>query len=169
MPEIKRPGSMRDTVKWLVLAALLVLLDQFTKYLVLKNIAADSVVPLLPYLSLVLTYNTGAAFSFLAGASGWQRWFFVLIALGASILILWMLYRHHRDTFLCIGLALILSGAIGNLIDRLTIGAVVDFILVYWRQYHWPAFNVADSCISIGAVMLLWDGLVKAPSRSHAQ
>ena len=167
MPDSKQPGSIRDTAKWLVLAGLLVLLDQFTKYLVLDSIAPDSALPLLPFLSLVLTYNTGAAFSFLAGASGWQRWFFVLIALGASVLIVWMLHRHPRDTFLCIGLALILSGAVGNLIDRLTTGAVVDFILVYWRQYHWPAFNVADSCISIGAVMLIWDGFVGTRSRSR--
>jgi len=167
MPDSKPPGSRRDTAKWLILAALLVLLDQFTKYLVLDNIAPDSALPLLPFLSLVLAYNTGAAFSFLADASGWQRWFFVLIALGASVLIVWMLHRHRGDTFLCIGLALILSGAVGNLIDRLTTGAVVDFILVYWRQYHWPAFNVADSCISIGAVMLIWDGFVGARSRTQ--
>ena len=118
--------GVRDTCKWLVLATLLVVLDQLTKYLAVQGIPAGSSIPLLPSLSLVLTYNTGAAFSFLAGASGWQRWFFVLIALAASALIIWMLHRHRRETFLCFGLALILGGAIGNLIDRMLVGAVVD-------------------------------------------
>ena len=158
--------ATRDVVKWVTVAMFLVLLDQVTKYLAVKLINPDATVALLPFLSLVLTYNTGAAFSFLAGGSGWQRWFFALIAVGASILIVWMLYRHRRETFLCVGLTLILAGAIGNLIDRLTLGAVVDFILLYWRQYQWPAFNVADSCISIGAVMLLWDGIFRSRSRA---
>ena len=166
MPDSGRSRAMCSTAKWLLLALLLVLLDQFTKYLVVDRMTTDMTVPLLPFLSLVLTYNTGAAFSFLAGASGWQRWFFVLIAIGASILITWMLHRHQRDTFLCLGLTLILGGALGNLIDRLTTGAVVDFILVYWRQYHWPAFNVADSCITIGAAMLIWDGFVRQRAKT---
>jgi signal peptidase II len=168
MPDSGRSKAMRSTAKWLLLALLLVLLDQFTKYLVVDRMTTDMTVPLLPFLSLVLTYNSGAAFSFLAGAAGWQRWFFVLIALGASILIVWMLYKHRANTFLCFGLALILGGAIGNLIDRLTVGAVVDFILVYWRQYHWPAFNVADSCISVGAAIVIWDGFMRTPPRSPA-
>ncbi len=166
MPDSAPGTGMRATATWLVIAALLVVLDQLTKYIVVKTIAADTAVPVLPFLSLVLTYNTGAAFSFLAGASGWQRWFFVLIAVCASALIVWMLHRHQRDTFLCLGLTLILSGAVGNLIDRLTVGAVVDFILLYWRQYHWPAFNVADSCITVGAAMLIWDGFVRPRSRA---
>jgi signal peptidase II len=156
---------MRDTGRWLALAALLVILDQLTKFLAVQWIQPGSSIPLLPFLSLVLTYNTGAAFSFLAGASGWQRWFFVLIALAASALIIWMLHRHRSETFLCFGLALILGGAIGNLVDRVMVGAVVDFILVYWRQYQWPAFNVADSCITVGAGMLIWDSLRQ--SRKH--
>ncbi len=160
---------MRATAKWLGLAALLVVLDQLTKYVAVKTIDPQGAVSLLPFLSLVLTYNTGAAFSFLAGAGGWQRWFFVLVAIGASVLISWMLHRHQRDTFLCLGLTLILAGAIGNLIDRLTIGAVVDFILLYWRQYQWPAFNLADSCITVGAAMLIWDGFVRSRSRASEQ
>jgi signal peptidase II len=169
MPDSGGRGNMRVTVKWLALAVLLVLLDQLTKYLAVKIIDPDTSVPLLPFLSLVLTYNTGAAFSFLAGAGGWQRWFFVLIAIGASVLITWMLHRHQRDTFLCLGLTLILAGAIGNLIDRLAIGAVVDFILLYWRQYHFPAFNLADSCITVGAAMLIWDGFVRSRTRASDQ
>lgn len=151
--------GMRNTGRWLVIAAILVAIDQLTKYVVVQNIATGSSIPVLPFFSLILTHNTGAAFSFLAGASGWQRWFFAVIAVAASALIVWMLRRHHKETFLCVGLTLILSGAIGNLIDRVMIGAVVDFILLYWRSYSWPAFNVADSCISIGAAMLIWDSL----------
>ncbi len=160
--------GVRDTGKWLALAALLVVLDQASKYLAVQAIPAGSNIALLPFLSLVLTYNTGAAFSFLAGASGWQRWFFVLIAVAASALIIWMLHRHRRETYLCVGLALILGGAIGNLIDRLLVGAVVDFVLLYWRQYQWPAFNVADSCISVGAAMLIWDSLIQSRTQKRA-
>ena len=166
MPEDDKQAALRDTGRWVVIAVVLIVLDQLTKYLAVKHIPTDATVPLLPFLSLVLTYNTGAAFSFLAGASGWQRWFFVLIAIGASILLMWMLHRHRRDVFLCIGLTLILAGAVGNLVDRLAVGAVVDFILLYWKQYHWPAFNVADSCISIGAAILIWDGFFRSHARS---
>lgn len=166
MPDSGRGANMRTTAKWLALAALLIVLDQLTKFLAVKTINPESAVPLLPFLSLVLTYNTGAAFSFLAGAGGWQRWFFVLIAIAASVLITWMLHRHQRDTFLCLGLTLILAGAIGNLIDRLMIGAVVDFVLLYWRQYYWPAFNLADSCITVGAAMLIWDGFIRSRARA---
>ncbi len=168
MPDRAHPGTKRIIIKWLLFALVLVLLDQYTKYLAVENIEPGSSIPVLPFFSLVLTYNSGAAFSFLAGASGWQRWFFVLIALGASMLIGWMLHKHRENAFLCFGLALILSGAIGNVIDRLTVGAVVDFILVYWREYHWPAFNVADSCISVGAAVVIWDGFMRRPPSSRA-
>ena len=157
-------GAMQAIIKWLLFALILVLLDQYAKYLAVEHIKPGSSIPVLPFFSLVLTYNTGAAFSFLAGAAGWQRWFFVFIALVASIRIVWMLHKHRRNAFLCFGLALILGGAIGNVIDRLTVGAVVDFILVYWREYHWPAFNVADSCISVGAGVVIWDGFMRKPS-----
>ncbi|KPK31772.1 MAG: hypothetical protein AMJ66_07875 [Betaproteobacteria bacterium SG8_40] len=167
MPDGAHSGATQAVIKWLLFALVLVLLDQYTKYLAVEHIQPGSSIPVLPSFSLVLTYNTGAAFSFLAAASGWQRWFFVLIALGASILIVWMLHKHRGNAFLCFGLALILGGAIGNVIDRLTVGAVVDFILVYWREYHWPAFNVADSCISVGAGVVIWDGFMRTPSRSR--
>lgn len=162
-------NSVLDTGKWLLLAAVLVVLDQLTKYLVEQSIPVGSTVVVLPFLSLVLTHNSGAAFSFLAGAGGWQRWFFVLIAVAASGLIIWMLHRHRKETFLCIGLTLILGGAIGNLVDRVLVGAVVDFILLYWGQYQWPAFNVADSCITVGAAMLIWDSLRQSrkPQRAN--
>ena len=163
MPEPSRNAALRSTIMWSLLAAALVVLDQYTKHLAASSIEPGSSVAVTPFFSLVLTYNTGAAFSFLAGASGWQRWFFVGIAFGASALILWMLYKHRANTFLCIGLTLIMAGAIGNVIDRLTIGAVVDFILLYWREHSWPAFNVADSCISVGAAMVIWDGFMRKP------
>ena len=156
-------------LRWLVLIVLILAADQATKLWVLAALQPYEVIPVLPSLNLTLVFNEGAAFSFLAGASGWQRWFFVLIALGASLLIIWMLRKHRRNAFLCFGLALILSGAIGNLIDHLTVGAVVDFILVYWREYHWPAFNIADSCISVGAGVVIWDGFMRKPAPSRSR
>jgi signal peptidase II len=105
--------------------------------------------------------NPGAAFSFLADASGWQRWFFSIVAMIAVVLLLVMLFRNTKDRFLSLGFVLVLAGAIGNLIDRIMLGAVVDFILIHWRDFRWPAFNVADSCITIGAGILLFDGLFR--------
>jgi signal peptidase II len=110
----------------------------------------------MPFFSLVLTFNTGAAFSFLAAASGWQRWFFAVIAAGASTLIVWLL-RRGGSALYCLGLALILGGALGNLWDRLVLGHVVDFLLFHYRGWSYPAFNVADSAITVGAVLLIVD------------
>lgn len=150
---------------WLGFSMLLVVLDQASKAWVLASLQVGEPVPVLaPIFSLVLTYNPGAAFSFLASESGWQRYFFVAVALGAAVLIVWMLLRHRNERFLCVALTLVLGGAIGNLIDRLVHGAVVDFLVFRWPGGPslldpWPAFNLADSCISVGAVMLLLDGL----------
>jgi signal peptidase II len=154
---------MRSIAVWLGLSALIVVFDQITKQLILHTIAFGQTVDVLPpVFSLLLTYNPGAAFSFLAWASGWQRYFFMLIALAASILIVYMLKKHERDRFLCLALALVLGGAVGNLIDRAIYGAVVDFLLLRWPGGPrlldpWPAFNLADSCITIGAALLIWD------------
>jgi signal peptidase II len=156
---------MRSITVWLGLSALIVVLDQITKQVILHTIAFGHTVDVLPpVFSLLLTYNPGAAFSFLAWASGWQRYFFMLIALAASILIVFMLKKHERDRFLCFALALVLGGAVGNLIDRAIYGAVVDFLLLRWPGGPrlldpWPAFNLADSCITIGAALLIWDSL----------
>ena len=106
---------------------------------------------------LTLVYNRGAAFSFLAGASGWQRWFFTGLGVAAAIFIVWLLARHGTQRLFSFALALILGGAIGNVIDRVARGQVVDFLLVYWQRWHWPAFNVADSAITVGAVLLIVD------------
>jgi len=156
---------MRSIAVWLGLSGLIVVLDQITKQVILHTIAFGQTVDVLsPVFSLVLTYNPGAAFSFLAWASGWQRYFFMVIALAASVLIVYMMKKHERDRFLCFALALVLGGAVGNLIDRAFYGAVVDFLLFRWPGGPrlldpWPAFNLADSCITIGAALLIWDSL----------
>jgi signal peptidase II len=148
----------RWTLKdWLGSAFALVVVDQIVKVLALQSLSSGQVVEVTPFFNLVLVYNPGAAFSFLAGASGWQREFFVGVALLASGWITWMLSRHCGRILFCVALTLVLGGAIGNLIDRLWLGAVIDFLDFHVLGYHWPAFNVADSAISIGAVLLVWD------------
>jgi len=154
----------RWTLKdWLGTAFALVVVDQVVKVLMLQWLRSGEVVEVTPFFNLVLVYNPGAAFSFLAGASGWQREFFVGVALVASAWIVWMLRRHPERLLFCAALSLILGGAIGNLIDRLWLGAVVDFLDFHVFGYHWPAFNVADSAISIGAVLLVWDAFQPDP------
>ena len=165
---------MRSIVVWLGLSALVVVLDQVTKQVILHAIAFGHTVEVLPpVFGLVLTYNTGAAFSFLAWASGWQRYFFMAIALAASILIVYMLKKHERDRFLCFALALVLGGAVGNLIDRAIYGAVVDFLVLRWPGGPrlldpWPAFNLADSCITIGAALLIGDSFRRSRVKAKA-
>ena len=154
---------MRSLGPWFALSALLVVLDQITKLVIQHALVPGQTIDVLPpVVTLVLAYNPGAAFSFLASGSGWQRYFFLVIALVASILIIYIMIKHRSDRFLCFALALVLGGAIGNLIDRAVWGAVVDFVLVRWpggpRLFDpWPAFNLADSCITIGAGLLIWD------------
>jgi signal peptidase II len=146
--------------KWLALALLVVVLDQFTKSLAENFLVYGEPLAVLPSFNLTLMYNRGAAFSFLSEASGWQRWFFVVISAAAAIfLTLWLRRLKSDQVLLAVALALVLGGAVGNLIDRLWLGHVVDFIQVYYRQYYWPAFNIADSAISVGAVLLIWDSL----------
>lgn len=143
---------------WLALAALVVLLDQATKFAVLRSFAFAERVPVIPGLfDLTLVYNTGAAFSFLASAGGWQRWLFTGIGVAASLFIAWLLWRHGSQRLFALGLTLIMGGAIGNVIDRLLHGKVVDFLLLYWDRFYWPAFNVADSAITVGAALLIVD------------
>jgi len=143
-------------LRWLWLAVLVIVLDQLTKHLILASFRAGEELPLTPFASLVLAFNRGAAFSFLAGGGGWQRWFFAVIAVAACVAMLWFLRRGGRALF-CAGLALIIGGALGNLFDRLTLGHVVDFVLLHWRGWYYPAFNVADSAITVGAVALIID------------
>ncbi len=154
---------MRNLWGWLGFSSLLVVLDQITKFVIQGALVQGQSIDVLPpVVTLVLAYNSGAAFSFLASGSGWQRYFFVVVALIASALIVYMMTRHRSDRFLCFALALVLGGAVGNLIDRVLAGAVVDFVLVRWPGGPalldpWPAFNLADSCITIGAALLIWD------------
>jgi signal peptidase II len=155
--------STRSLGGWLGLSALFVLLDQITKIAIQHALVQGQSIDVLPpVITLVLAYNPGAAFSFLASGSGWQRYFFLAIALIASALIIYMMVKHIKDRFLCFALALVLGGAVGNLIDRAVYGAVVDFVLVRWPGGPavfdpWPAFNLADSCITVGAALLIWD------------
>lgn len=144
---------------WLGLSALVIVLDQLTKQWIVHAFDYRDVLPVMPSFNLTLAYNSGAAFSFLAGAGGWQRLFFTGIAIVASVVIVYLLRKHHGETRFSIALSLILGGALGNLWDRLTIGQVVDFLDFYVGSYHWPAFNVADSAIFLGAAFLIWDGL----------
>jgi signal peptidase II len=152
--------------KWLALSAAIVALDQLTKYAVSATLAPREAIEVTSFFNLVLAHNRGAAFSFLAGASGWQREFFIGIAVIASVWIVWLLRRYPRETLFCTALALVLGGAIGNVIDRVALGAVVDFLDFHAYGYHWPAFNVADSAITCGAVLLIWDGLRPRKSAS---
>ena len=146
--------------KWGWLSLLVIVLDQLTKYLAETLLVMHQPVAVLPSFNLMLTYNTGAAFSFLADAGGWQRWFFLI--LGAVIsggLLVWLYRLRPSEKWLALALALILGGALGNMIDRVWLGQVIDFIQLYYERWYWPAFNIADSAISVGAVLLVLDSL----------
>jgi len=150
------PSPASPLARWLALAALVLVLDQASKAWVLASFRLMESQVVTPFFNLVFVFNSGAAFSFLAGAGGWQKWFFVALALGISLWLLGMLRRHARERLLPAALALILGGAIGNVIDRLRFDAVVDFLDFHWAGYHWPAFNVADSAITLGVALMLW-------------
>ena len=141
---------------WLVLATLVLVLDQASKAWVLASFRLMESQIVTPFFNLVFVFNSGAAFSFLAGAGGWQKWFFVVLALGISLWLLTLLRQHAQERLLPVALSLILGGAIGNVIDRLRFDAVVDFLDFHLAGYHWPAFNVADSAITVGVVLMLW-------------
>jgi signal peptidase II len=145
--------------KWLALSTLIVVADQLTKYAVVQYFTGNPPVAVAPFLNLVLVYNTGAAFSFLSDSAGWQRWLFIGIALVASAWIVYLLRRYPHQRLFALALALVLAGAIGNVIDRVAIGSVVDFLDFHAFGWHWPAFNVADSAITCGAALLIWDAL----------
>jgi signal peptidase II len=144
---------------WFGLAALVVGLDQATKLLVLARFFLGETLPVTGFFNLVLVFNSGAAFSFLASAGGWQKWFFVALALAISAWLVVMIRHHAMERLLPAALALVLGGALGNVIDRLRFGAVVDFLDFHLAGWHWPAFNVADSAITIGVALLLWQQL----------
>ena len=142
---------------WLGVAAIVVLLDQLSKVTLSQLIVYGQSERITSFFNLVMVYNKGAAFSFLADQLGWQRYLFAGISAAASLLIIWMLKRHTSQRLFCWALALILGGAIGNLIDRIAYGHVIDFLDVHVYGWHWPAFNIADSAITIGAVLFILD------------
>jgi signal peptidase II len=147
---------------YLLLALLVIVLDQVTKVAVLERFEPGERLSIIPgFFDLTLLFNRGAAFSFLAGHDGWQRWFFVMIAVGASAFIVHLLLRHGHQRLFSFALGLILGGAIGNVIDRLIYGQVVDFLLFHQGSWYFPAFNVADSAITVGAVLLILDELLR--------
>jgi signal peptidase II len=143
------------------LATVVLLADQFTKILILGHYQLGDSTVVTGFFNVVRVHNAGAAFSFLSDASGWQRWLFVGIGAVAMVLIVWMLRSNHTQRLFSAALALILGGAMGNVLDRLLYGYVVDFIDVHWAGWHFPAFNVADSAISLGAVALIVDELLR--------
>ena len=152
----------KSGLAWIWISVLVIILDQASKLWMDSNLSFNQPVNILPFFDLRLLYNEGAAWSFLANAGGWQRWFLAALAFGISIvLIVWLSKLERKQVWLAIALALVLGGAIGNLIDRVVYGHVIDFIDVYYQQWHWPAFNIADSAISVGAVMLVIDAILE--------
>lgn len=145
--------------RWLFFAGLLIVADQVTKAWIVQVFAWGEGTVVTPFFNLVRAHNPGAAFSFLAGAAGWQRWFFTVFGLVASAVIVWLLHRHGQQRLFAIALTLILGGALGNVIDRLHHGHVIDFLQFHWAGWYFPSFNLADSAITIGAGLLILDEL----------
>jgi signal peptidase II len=153
------PAPTRDGLSWLWLSGLVIALDQISKLAIRMGLEVGDYIPVLPFFNIVRMHNTGAAFSLLADQPGWQRGFFIAVSLAASVFILHLLRKAGRRPAYCMALALILGGAVGNLIDRIWLGHVVDFLDFFAGSWHWPAFNVADSAITVGAALLIWDAL----------
>ncbi|MGR9012218.1 MAG: signal peptidase II [Gammaproteobacteria bacterium] len=143
-------------VKWLWLSLIAVMLDQGSKLAIAGSMQLYESIQIMPFFKLTYVHNTGAAFSFLSEAGGWQRWFFAGLALVISVVIsIWLARLKKHETLLAVALALVLGGAVGNLIDRLAYGYVIDFLDVYYNTWHWPAFNIADSAITLGVILML--------------
>ena len=156
-------------LKWLWLSALVIVLDLSTKAIASHYLVLHQPLPVFPGFNWTLMHNTGAAFSFLSDASGWQRWFFSIIAIVVSVgITIWLKRLQSNQVWLAVSLALILGGALGNVWDRLTLGYVVDFIQVYYDRWAWPAFNIADSAIVVGAIILVIDSFRNNPNISNA-
>jgi signal peptidase II len=161
-------SSHRSLFLWLGIAAAILLFDQFTKLLVISRFELGDSQAVTSYFNLVRVHNSGAAFSFLSTASGWQRWLFTGIGVAAAGFMVWLLRSHPQQTLFCFALSLVLGGAVGNVVDRMLWGHVIDFLDFHWDwlspvfyQGHFPAFNVADSAISVGAVCLIADELIR--------
>lgn len=161
MPDAASQLNGAHLKRWLLLSLLVLLLDQATKWLILSTLQPFEPVILSPNLNLTLMFNEGAAFSFLSDAGGWQRWLFTGIGVVATVFIVWQLRAHPGQKLFCFALSSILGGAVGNVVDRLMHGYVVDFLDFHWAGYHFPAFNIADAGISVGAACLILDELLR--------
>ena len=153
-----------SSLRWFAVAAVVLLLDQLTKLWIMTEFALGDSRYISSFFNLVRAHNEGAAFSFLSDAGGWQRWFFTAVAMVASVVIVGWLLKLRGERMVAIALALILGGALGNLWDRVTLGHVVDFLDFHWSGWHFPAFNIADSGICLGAFILILEGVFKRPS-----
>ena len=154
-------------LRWYMLSFTVIIIDQITKYFAVEKLALHEVKSIYEGFNLILIYNEGAAFSFLSDAGGWQRWFLIGVSCVVCVFIVaWMYQSISKSKCLLAGLSLILGGALGNLWDRLSLGYVVDFIEVYYKDLYWPAFNIADSAITIGAILLILDIFLKEPSKT---
>ena len=162
MPEAApREGGILRAAPWFAWALVVVALDQLSKRLILQHYQLGDATQITGFFNIVRAHNTGAAFSFLASAGGWQRWLFTGIGIGAAVLIIWLLKSHPGQKLFAFALACILGGAVGNVIDRVLYGYVVDFLDFHWKGWHFPAFNIADSAITVGAVCLILDELLR--------
>ncbi len=160
---------MPKALPWFILAAAILIADRLSKVAVLQALAPGERLEVTGFFNLVLVFNKGAAFSFLAGAGGWQMWFFAAVALVATVVISVLLLRQPGKRLFCTGLALILGGALGNLWDRLTLGGVADFLDFHAAGWHWPAFNVADCGITVGAAILILDSFTGKPEETNGK
>ncbi|NQZ54547.1 MAG: signal peptidase II [Piscirickettsiaceae bacterium] len=156
-------------LKWLWLSGLVIVLDQASKWIMVSWLSLYETVAVIPYFNLTMAHNTGAAFSFLANAGGWQRWFFVGLAVLISIGLLIWIQKLAKTNIEAMSVSLILGGAIGNVIDRVYFGYVIDFLDVYYGSYHWPAFNIADAAIVVGAILLIIDSFRAQPKSDTNQ
>lgn len=147
--------------KWFLISAVIVVLDLYTKHLVQQAFQYGEHLTVTSFFDLVRYHNEGAAFSFLANAGGWQKLFFSVVSVVAIVVISYLIRKHQTEKLFCLGLALVLGGAIGNLYDRVTLGYVVDFLYFHYQSFYWPAFNVADSAICVGVALLLLDSFKK--------
>ena len=152
-------------LRWLSISAVVIALDLYTKHLVQQAFEYGDHYAVTSFFDLVRYHNEGAAFSFLANAGGWQRFFFTGISVIAAAVIIYLLKKHTQNKLFCFGLALVLGGALGNLYDRVTLGYVVDFLYFYYQQWAWPAFNVADSAICVGVAVLLLESFISGNSK----
>ena len=154
-------GSGMRMLHWLAIALIIILADQFSKLLIIGSMQLGASEPVTSFFNLVRAHNSGAAFSFLADASGWQRWFFTALGLGAAGVSVWLLKQHAGQTLFCFAISCVLGGALGNVIDRLAYGYVVDFLDFHAAGLHFPAFNLADSAITLGAICMILDELLR--------